>query len=73
MKSDRKIDRNLPLDVLMRQWPASINVFIKLEIHCVGCALSPFHCLQDAARLHNIDEDVIVGEIIKSSETKRSI
>ncbi|MEX0347738.1 MAG: hypothetical protein AB3N20_22645 [Rhizobiaceae bacterium] len=65
-----KIDRLQPLDELMRQWPASIGVFIRHDIHCVGCTLSHFHCLRDAAYLHKLDEDLIVREIARASTNR---
>lgn len=70
MMSECKIDRNQPLDELIRQWPSSISVFIRHDIHCVGCTLSHFHCLRDAARLHNIDEGFIVREIVEKSKSQ---
>lgn len=67
MTTESEIDRDLPLDQLMQQWPVSIRVFIRRDIHCVGCTLAPFHSLRDAANLHGIDEDEVVREILELS------
>jgi hybrid cluster-associated redox disulfide protein len=69
MNADRHIDPDLPLDQLMRQWPSAVRVFIRHEIHCVGCTLAPFHCLRDASILHDVDEDMLVREILEASRS----
>ncbi len=68
MNADGNIDPDLPLDELMRRWPSAVRVFIRHEIHCVGCTLSSFHCLRDAAVLHGVDEDMLVREILQGAQ-----
>lgn len=40
-------------DVLSR-WPATIPVFQKYQMGCVGCAIAPFETLAEAARIYNL-------------------
>lgn len=39
---------------IMNRWPSAIGVFIDLKLHCVGCPLSAFQTLEDAAREHGV-------------------
>ena len=70
MASRPELDRDQTLDALMRQWPGAVSVFIQNGIHCVGCSLSPFHCLKDAAQLHGVSEDWLAREIMDTFEMK---
>jgi hybrid cluster-associated redox disulfide protein len=37
---------------IMAEWPQTIRVFIDRGLHCVGCPISPFHSLAEAAAEH---------------------
>jgi len=39
---------------LMSAYPSTIRVFIARGMHCVGCPISPFHTLSDAAEEHGL-------------------
>jgi hybrid cluster-associated redox disulfide protein len=40
---------------LIQQWPQVIPVFIKFHMACVGCSMSGFETLEDAARTYGIN------------------
>lgn len=44
----------MPVGEIMNRWPSTINVFIELRLHCVGCPVAAFQTLADAAREHGI-------------------
>lgn len=61
---------DMPVSDIMRRWPATIAVFIDLELNCIGCPIGPFHTLADAAHEHGVAlaalnagiNDAIAGE-----------
>ncbi|WP_417268189.1 DUF1858 domain-containing protein [Celeribacter baekdonensis] len=63
--------RDLTLEDLMAQWPATIPVFLRHKMLCVGCLVTPFHTLQDACAEYRLDLVGFVVELeaaIKNSE-----
>ena len=67
MQSDTRIARDMPIDLAMRLWPATITVLIGFEMHCVGCALARFHTVGEAAAEHEIDEAMLLKELEKAA------
>jgi hybrid cluster-associated redox disulfide protein len=63
LKAGNRIYPNMPIDVVMRLWPATITVLIGHNMHCVGCALAPFHSVSDAAFEHKIDETAFLSDL----------
>lgn len=51
----RMITLETPMDVLMSRHPEVLPVLLEFRIHCVGCPLSAFHSVSDAAREHARD------------------
>lgn len=62
VESDR-IDTTTLVDDVMRRHPATIAVFLRLRLHCIGCPIGSFHSVADAAREHGIDAEVLLGEL----------
>ncbi|MDO8360814.1 MAG: DUF1858 domain-containing protein [Devosia sp.] len=64
---------DLPVGEIMTRWPSTIGVFIDLELHCIGCPISPFHTLVEAADEHGLGADeltaAVEGEIARSEAT----
>lgn len=56
-------DPDLPLADLMQHWPATIPVFVRHKMLCVGCLISPFHTYVDACEEYGLDEDAFVAEL----------
>ena len=71
MARDALID--LSVGEIMTRWPATIGVFIDLELHCIGCPISPFHTLVEAAEEHGLAVETltaaVAGEIARSGTT----
>ena len=44
-----------PMDVVMSRHPEVLPVLLASRIHCVGCPLSAFHSVSDAALEHSRD------------------
>lgn len=39
---------------LMSAWPQSIPIFLKHHMSCVGCSMSGFETITDAARIYGL-------------------
>jgi len=40
-----------------------VEVFLKYDFHCLGCAAASFENLEEGAKAHGIDVDKIVKEL----------
>lgn len=49
------IEAFTPVDVVMRECPATIRVFIDHGFYCVGCPIGSFHTVEDACREHKAE------------------
>ena len=48
-------DPDMPVDEIMRRWPATIRLFLRHRMVCVGCPIGTFHTLADACDAHGVD------------------
>jgi hybrid cluster-associated redox disulfide protein len=56
METAMSIDRTCVVEDVMREWPATIRVFLDFRLGCVGCPIATFHTLEDTCREHGIEE-----------------
>ena len=61
MGSKELLDRSV--SDLMSNHPDTIRVFIARGMHCVGCPISPFHTLPDAAGEHGLVLALLVEDV----------
>ena len=54
---------DLTVAEIMSEWPPTIRVFLSRRMHCVGCPISPFHTLVDAAREHGLSLDDLIEAV----------
>jgi len=40
---------------VMRDWPATIRVFLNYKLGCIGCPIAGFHSVEEACREHGTD------------------
>ena len=57
------VDPDMPVDTLMRNWPATVRVFMKHQMLCIGCPIGPFHTVTDACLAHGVVEESFVNEL----------
>ena len=48
---------------LLARWPQAIPVFLRRQMACVGCTMSPFETLADVTAVYGIHLPVFVGEL----------
>lgn len=60
----RVIDREMTVDEIMRRWPATIRVFIRNGMLCIGCPIGVFHTVKDACDAHRLDEETFSRELL---------
>lgn len=53
----------MSVDEIMRAWPATIPVFIRNAMLCVGCPIGRFHDVTEACEAHGIDKDRFLAEL----------
>ena len=63
MAADFRIRPEMTMDAIMAEMPEVIPVLIKYRVLCIGCLLTPFHDVSDAAREHGIDEQELLGAL----------
>lgn len=59
-----RIDPNMTVDEIMRRWPASIRIFIRNRMLCIGCPIGIFHTVKDVCEAHDLDEDSFSRELL---------
>jgi hybrid cluster-associated redox disulfide protein len=63
VKRSPTLSLDLPLDDIMREWPATIAVMLRHRFLCVGCPIAPFHTIVDACREYDVDTDTVLAEM----------
>ncbi len=58
------LDPDMPVDEIMRRWPATIRVMIRYQMLCIGCPFGIFHTVADAAAAHEVSEVVFAAELL---------
>jgi hybrid cluster-associated redox disulfide protein len=66
-----KFNRDIKLERMMTEWPATIDVLLRYRMLCVGCPISDFHSPVDAAREHGADLDALERDLAATIETDR--
>ncbi len=69
-RSRDEIDRDTPIAVVMRQWPATVRVLVKRKMACAGCALAPFCTIDDVARDYAVEVEPLL-EAFRWAATRR--
>lgn len=58
-----RIQPDLSVDEIMRRWPATIGVFMRMQMLCVGCPIGTFHTIVEACTEHGVLEDAFSREL----------
>jgi hybrid cluster-associated redox disulfide protein len=58
-----KIDAQALVDDVMRRWPATVGVFIRLRMKCVGCPFGVFHSIEHACQEHALQVETALAAL----------
>lgn len=58
-----RVHPDMPIDEVMRRWPATIHVLVRRRMLCVGCPIGPFHTISEACREHAVPESEFLMEL----------
>lgn len=58
------LDPDMPVDEIMRRWPATIRTFMRHRMLCIGCPIGVFHTVADACAAHGLDQDAFEAELL---------
>ena len=64
MTKPEKIDPDMPIDEIMRRWPATIRVLIRNQMLCIGCPIGIFHTVTDICDAHGVDQEAFSRELL---------
>lgn len=71
MQSPRFDDPTLSVGDLMVAWPEVLPVFMRNRMLCVGCAVSPFHTIEEVCALYGIETDAFLKELEEAINSPR--
>jgi hybrid cluster-associated redox disulfide protein len=66
-------DPDMPIDTVMRRWPATIAVLLRHHMLCVGCPIGGFHTVPEACWEHGVDEAEFVTELERAIAASREV
>lgn len=58
---------DLSVEDVMQAWPGTMRAFLRRRMACVGCAVAPFHTLEDAAAIYGIPAEAFLHELRESA------
>lgn len=58
-----KITSEMPIGDVVRNYPQTIQVFLRHGLMCVGCAVARFENIHDGAVAHGIDVDALITDL----------
>jgi len=51
---------------IMELHPQTLRVFMRYRMLCIGCAVSPFHTVEEACLAHDLDEAAFTADLSAS-------
>jgi hybrid cluster-associated redox disulfide protein len=60
---EEAITLDTPVEEVMRRFPATMSVFLRHRMHCIGCAVGPFHTVSDAIREYDLPAAALLREL----------
>lgn len=57
------IDSQETVDEIMRRWPATIAVFLRHRMLCIGCPVGHLHTVTDASHDHGLDPGRLLADL----------
>ena len=61
-----EIKKDMTIAEALKLKPAAAKVFMSYGMHCIGCAVAAGETIAQAAEVHGIDLDKLVGDLNKA-------
>lgn len=71
MAAKKKITKNMTLGEVIREYPETMEVFMKYDIHCVGCHFAAWETIEQGAKVHSVNVKKFVDELNKIVEKSK--
>ena len=65
IKSKKEITKKMSFSEIIEKNPKAVEIFLKNEMHCIGCPMAQMETLEEGARAHGLDPDKLVKELNK--------
>jgi len=62
-----RIHGGLTVADVLAAWPATVQVFLRRGMACVGCAMSPHETLVEVARVYGIADEDLVQDLARAA------
>ena len=72
-KVKKEVTKETKIADLLKIDPESAEALFEMDMHCAGCALADHDNLENAARIHGLDADQLVGIINSKLDEKNKI
>ena len=61
------MEAHLTVDEVMRRWPQTLPVFVRLKLNCVGCDMAPFETLAEVATTYGLALDDLLSQLAQAA------
>ena len=58
-----KFNRNTTIGEVMQKRPDLEDILLSFGMHCCGCPMAQMETIEEAAKAHNIDIDILIYEL----------
>lgn len=57
------ITKDMNIEEVVNKYPETMMVFMKHGMHCIGCHISAFENIEEAAMVHGIDVNALLEDL----------
>jgi len=68
MVSAPQITKQMKIEEVIKRYPKTVNVFERFGLRCSSCSISAFEYIEEGARSHDIDIDVLLDELNRAAQ-----
>lgn len=62
----KKITKNMTFHEVLTKYPKTAKVFLKYNMHCIGCVLASGETIEQGAKAHRINLKKLLEDLNKS-------
>ena len=57
----------MTVEIVLRDWPATVEVFLARRLACIGCPMARFCTLDDVARAYQLSGEALMAALIEGA------